>query len=117
MGRIYRPNKKRLLLPGDVRTYEKNSLPGFQDIYAVFAHVFLGREAALEKSPPLLENFAEWHAGFSPEKIIITHLYELGREPKDCWMDIHADMVREYLKKHYPDIKVIVPEMFVETDL
>jgi len=116
-GYLVEAGAGRYLLPGDIRTYDLGLLPSFGPVTAVFAHVFLGRSAASSVHPPLLEAFASFYLGLQPEKVLLTHLYEVSREAADCWGEGHAQMVREMLGQlgGVPDLRV--PAWYVETVL
>ncbi|TFG67954.1 MAG: MBL fold metallo-hydrolase [Anaerolineales bacterium] len=109
--------REAYLLPGDIRTYESALLPPFEDVSAVFAHVFLGRSAALAWNPPLLDAFTDFTLSFHPHKVLLTHLYEFGREPEDCWRRWHARSVAEALHTADSSLEVIIPEWYQETQL
>ena len=42
--------------------------------------------------------------------LILAHLYEIGRLPRDLWTSRHAGMVRARMKELSPEIRVLVPE-------
>lgn len=102
------------LFPGDVRTYDSGCLELLAEVSAVFAHVFLGRSSALEPSPPLLAAFIDFFLSCRPEKIILSHLYELGREPEDCWLNSHARAVARAFTEADSDVAVAIPEWYRE---
>ena len=56
---------KRWLFPGDTRTYNVTQLPHFRPLDVLFAHLWLGRGAALQSHPPLLELFWRFSPGAS----------------------------------------------------
>jgi hypothetical protein len=105
------------LLPGDIRTYDPVCLRPFADVSAVFAHVFLGRSAAVACDPPLLDAFVEFYLGCRPKKIVLSHLYELGREPEDCWLTSHARTVAKAFHAANNEVKISIPEWYRETIL
>jgi hypothetical protein len=105
------------LFPGDIRTYDPACLRHFTDVSAVFAHVFLGRSAALECDPPLLNEFVDFYLSCRPKKIVLAHLYELGREPEDCWLTSHARTVARAFNNANKEVKVSIPEWYKETVL
>jgi len=41
--------------------------------------------------------------------LILTHLYEVSRLPRDLWTNRHAAMVSEKIGQYNPALKVIVP--------
>jgi len=105
------------LLPGDIRTYDPVCMGRFAEVSAVFAHVFLGRSAALAPDPPLLDAFVEFYLRCRPEKIVLSHLYEFGRGPEDCWLTLHARTVAKAFTAVDGAIKVAIPEWYEETVL
>jgi beta-lactamase family protein len=105
------------LFPGDVRTYDPACLSPFKDVSAVFAHVFLGRSAALADEPPLLDAFVDFYVRCRPKKIALTHLFELGREPADCWIESHAEVVADAFRAADAGIEVLIPDWYEETVL
>jgi glyoxylase-like metal-dependent hydrolase (beta-lactamase superfamily II) len=105
------------LLPGDIRTYDPECLRPFADVSAVFAHVFLGRSAALACDPPLLHAFVDFYLSCRPKKIVLAHLYELGRAPEDCWLPSHARTVAKAFNAANNAIEISIPEWYRETIL
>jgi len=105
------------LLPGDIRTYDPACLRPFSDVCAVFAHVFLGRSAAVADEPPLLDAFVDFYLSCRPKKIVLSHLYELGRGPEDCWLDSHARTAANAFKAVDNDVEISIPEWYTETIL
>ena len=108
---------KSYLLPGDIRTYDVACMKPFEGASAVFAHVFLGRAAAMNSDPPLLDAAVEFYLACRPEKIILSHLYEFGREPEDCWTISHAETLARVLTAVNKDINVLIPGWYEETIL
>jgi hypothetical protein len=93
LGYLVECNGRRWLFPGDTRTYHSVQLPAFSDIDIVFAHLWLGRGAALADTPPLLDSFCRFFLTTGARQVIITHLHELGRDANDYWGETHAEMV------------------------
>jgi len=102
------------LFPCDVRTYDPDCLKPFIHASTVFAHVFLGRSAALSPEPPLLDAFVRFYLSCHPEKIILTHLYELGRDAEDCWLTSHAKTAARAFSKADKKVKVVIPDWYKE---
>jgi hypothetical protein len=100
---------KRWLFPGDTRMYDEKVIDEFGPVDVVFAHLWLGRRCALMINPPLIEAFCKFFISTRPEKIVITHLEELGRPVEDYWTRWHARLVLNYLKKSAPRIEVVAP--------
>lgn len=99
-------NRRRWLFPGDIRTYDATQLPDFGRLDGVFAHLWLGKSAALIDPPPRLEEFCRFYASFRPGQILITHLDELGRELEDFWTLEHYQQAAGRLKQIAPEIRV-----------
>lgn len=97
---------RRCLFPGDTRTYDAAQMPAFGGVDWVFAHVWLGRGCALMDEPPLLDAFCRFALALQPAHLILTHLHELGRQPKDYWDETHAGLVRRRLRQLAPDLPV-----------
>jgi len=105
------------LLPGDVRTYDPLCLKPFADVSAVFAHVFLGRSSAVVHDPPLLERFVDFYLSCRPKKIVLSHLYELGRDAEDCWLASHARALAKAFTAADSKVEIVIPEWYEETIL
>ena len=105
------------LFPGDIRTYDPSCLKPFTDVSVVFAHVFLGRSAAATCDPPLLQEFVDFYLSCHPKKIVLSHLYELGRDPEDCWLSSHAQAVAKAFRAADSNIEIVAPEWYEETIL
>ena len=60
VGYLVEFNGKRWLFPGDTRTYDASQLPPFGSIDGIFAHLWLGRRAAMRGDPPLLDEFCRF---------------------------------------------------------
>ncbi len=48
-------------------------------------------------SPPLLTEFCDFCRDIHPANLLITHLYELGRDEYDLWDDRHYQLVVDQL--------------------
>jgi len=93
LGYLIECGGRRWLFPGDTRTYNAAQLPVFSDIDVVFAHLWLGRGAALADPPPLLDSFCRFFLDTGARQVIITHLNELGRDANDYWGEAHVELV------------------------
>lgn len=94
---------KRLLLPGDTRTYDPTALPSFGPVDTLLAHVWLGRGAARQDPPPLLGAFCDFVQALKPtRRVLLTHLWEQGRGPDDYWDVSHAELARQQLIRRLP---------------
>jgi len=99
-GYLVEMGGKRWLFPGDTRTYDPDSLPDFGPVDVLFAHLWLGRNGALQLNPPLLEQFCRFCLALQPRRIILTHLKEWGRPKSEFWDLEHAKQVVSFLKEH-----------------
>jgi hypothetical protein len=97
---------KRWLFPGDTRNYEQNSNQELNDVDVLFAHLWLGKGAALFSDPPFLDGFCNFCLSFRPKRIVLTHLEEWGRQVQDFWTLEHATRVVTALKKLAPHIQI-----------
>jgi L-ascorbate metabolism protein UlaG (beta-lactamase superfamily) len=88
---------KRWLFPGDTRDYRARFLPSFGPVSGLFAHVWLGRGAALDDDPPLLDAQSQFCLDLHPERVILAHLEEFGRPAADVWRLEHAARLRTRL--------------------
>lgn len=102
---------KRWLIPGDTRVYDLAQLPCFGRLDGVLAHLWLGRGAALESTPPLLDEFCAFFAGLAAEQVVLTHLHELERPPADYWDERHVDLVSQKLQGTAPHLQVAAAMM------
>jgi L-ascorbate metabolism protein UlaG (beta-lactamase superfamily) len=106
MGYLIEHHGKRWLFPGDTRTYDASQLPPFDSIDILFAHVWLGRGSALNDEPTLLHSFSRFCMDLRPKKIVLTHLYEFGRDANDCWGDEHVQQITSLMAETGPEISV-----------
>ncbi|HPS42512.1 MAG TPA: MBL fold metallo-hydrolase [Anaerolineaceae bacterium] len=99
LGYLVEMKGKRWLFPGDTRNYDRTQLPEFGRLDAVFAHLWLGKACALDAEPPLMDAFCNFYSGFDTNKLIVTHLYEFGREADDLWARKHFALVKAVLQQ------------------
>lgn len=99
LGYLVEMRGKRWLFPGDTRNYERGRLPEFSQLDAVFAHLWLGKACALELEPSEMEAFIRFYAGFNTKRLIVTHLYEFGRDANDLWTLEHFNQVKDAFEK------------------
>ncbi len=97
---------KRWLFPGDTRDYQAGLLPSFGPLSGLFAHVWLGRGAAVEDAPPLLDDQCRFCLELQPRRVVLTHLEEFGRPALDVWGLRHAGLVRARLLASKRDVTV-----------
>jgi hypothetical protein len=108
---------KRWLFPGDIRNYDAAQLPEFGPLNGIFAHLWLGKGRALENQPPLLDEFCDFFTHFDTDRVVVTHLYEFGRDEKDLWNENHYLQVKAGLLKRKPTLKVEEALMGARIDL
>ena len=106
LGYLVECNGRRWLFPGDTRTYNAVQLPAFSDIDVVFAHLWLGRGAALADPPPQIDSFCRFFLETGARQVILTHLNELGRDANDYWGATHVALVRNKLREIGANIPV-----------
>jgi len=117
MGYLAEFSGKRWLFPGDTRIYDPQQLPSFGRLDGGLAHLWLGRGAALQASPPLLQAFCEFWTALAPGRLVLTHLHELERKPSDYWDESHADLVIQQLSLIQPEMNVEVSKMGDQVNL
>lgn len=108
---------KRWLFPGDIRNYDATQLPEFGSLNGIFAHLWLGKGCALEDHPPLLDEFCDFFTHFDADRVVVSHLYEFGRDEKDLWNESHYLQVKAGLLKRKPMLKVEKALMGARIDL
>lgn len=96
----------RWLFPGDVRNYNAAHLPLMPHLSGMVAHLWLGKGAASQESPPYLKAFAQFCMDMRPKQLIVTHLYELGRDEHDLWTVQHFNQVMPHLLTYFVPAKV-----------
>lgn len=106
MGYLVEFSGRRWLFPGDVRNYDLSLLPDFGRLDGVFAHLWLGRGAALLAEPPQMEAFCNFFASLPTRRLVVTHLHELGRRAEDYWDERHYARVAARLCQLNPALKV-----------
>jgi L-ascorbate metabolism protein UlaG (beta-lactamase superfamily) len=105
-GYLVELGEKRWLFPGDTRRYDPTGLPTFGPVDIFFAHLWLGRGAALQSHLPMMGDFCRFCLAFQPRRIILTHLEEWGRKASDFWDLKPARLVVSVLKKLAPFLPV-----------
>lgn len=97
---------KRWLFPGDTRNYDFSMLPDFGPLDGVFAHLWLGKGAALDPDPPFLEDFCRFFTAFDAQATFIAHMYEYGRDERNMWTMEHFRTVQERMEKLAPGMAI-----------
>jgi len=101
-GYLVELDGRRWLFPGDTRTYDPAGLPDHGPVDVLFAHLWLGRGAALQTHPPLLEQFCRFCLALQPQRLILTHLQEWGRQASEFWNLEPVELVVSVFKEHAP---------------
>jgi hypothetical protein len=111
LGYLVDTGTRRLLFPGDVRVHDAAALPDHGRIDALFAHVWLGRDAACEPCPErYLGCFTDFVTAVAPRCVFLTHLYETDRQATAVWTYRHAGMIMDRLAACAPGITVVIPQ-------
>ncbi len=97
---------KRWLFPGDIRNFDRSRLPDFGRLDGVFAHLWLGKGYALNAHPPLLDAFCDFFTNLNAERVVVTHIDEIGRPANELWEDRHYELVAEKMKSLHGDIQI-----------
>lgn len=83
--------------------------PDGEPVDYTFGHVFLGREDATGDRFSLLEDFCRFMTAKKCRNLILTHLYEIGRDARDMWCFRHAQMIREKIAEYDDELSVEIP--------
>ncbi len=110
-GYLIEQRENRWLFPGDTRNYDPLAIPDFGPVDVLFAHLWLGRAAATQSPPPLLDRFCQFCVALKPRRIILTHLDEWGRKAVDFWDLNHAGQVKAALTHLAPSLPVEIARM------
>lgn len=97
---------KRWLFPGDIRNYDHSRLPVFGRLDGVFAHLWLGKGRALDPVPPLVDAFCDFFGSLNTERIVVTHIDEIGRPANELWEDRHYKIIEQRFHQTHPDLQV-----------
>lgn len=103
------PDGVRLFFPADIRDFEAEIPDREQAVDYIFGHVFLGREDAQGDRFSKLDGFCRFMTSRKSANLILTHLYEVSRQPHDLWTRRHAEMAAEAIRKYDPELKTVIP--------
>ncbi len=81
---------RRWFFPGDVRSFDVTKIPHLGAFDGIVGHVWMGRMSSPLDEPPLFDQFCDYYSRFHTNHLILTHLYEVGRDLKDMWTVEHA---------------------------
>ena len=102
------PDGIKIFMPADIRDFSAG-IPDMSEVDYTFGHIFLGREDATGNNFSHLHDFVDFIMRRKCGSVILTHLYELGRQPRDLWTHRHAVMAEAEIRKKDPEIKVYIP--------
>ena len=102
--------RRKLLFPGDVRTYDSGFIPFSGPVDWIFSHLWLGVDS-MEADLPILPEFCDFALEFNPKNILISHVYEVGRPAGSYWSEEHVEMARECWRTRAPEVKVFTAEI------
>jgi len=94
------------LFPGDTRTHQPQNIPPFSPPDIVFAHLWLGKACADIPIPPKVEDFCDFFLALNPQRLVITHLHEIGRVPNEFWDLRHYELVKERFFQLNPNLPI-----------
>lgn len=105
-GYLVQMKDQRWLFPGDIRKFDFPRLPSFGRVDAVVGHLWLGKGHAKDEHPPMLGDFCDFFTRFETERLIITHMYEYGRNETELWREEHYELVRSVINRLRPGMRV-----------
>ena len=112
MGYLIDTGNKRMLFPCDVREYAPEKLPHFDNVDILFAHVWLGVGNALNFPwEDYLDAFCRFMNATGAKKILLTHLYDVGRSIQDMWTYSHAGLAMDGLLSLNPALEIVIPQV------
>ncbi len=88
---------EKYLFPCDVRDYGF-AYPKFENVRAVFVHLWLGKGQALQSGfTEYAQQFCEYVNGFGAKETYIAHLYDVHRPIEEMWSELHFALVKDRL--------------------
>lgn len=107
---------RRYLFPGDIRTY--TSFPAeLRQADELFAHVWLGRQAALSPAGDMIDAFCRFFLSAHASRIWLGHLNDTDRLPNDRWTDEHAQTITARMHQLSPGQCIRTPDRGVKNVL
>ena len=103
------PDGIRLFFPADIRDFEAEIPNREQPVDYIFGHVFLGREDAQGDQFSKLDEFCRFLTSRKSSNLILTHLYEVSRQPRDLWTRRNAEIAAGAIRKYDPELKIVIP--------
>lgn len=109
---------KSIILPADVRDYDFRVYPEFDDVDLCISHLWAGDNAIdSEAYLPILDKFVEFSLSLRAKRYFICHLYEIGREEKFMWHDMHAKLAIERFSEKAPEVSFEIPRLSLPYEL
>ena len=103
-------NGKNYVFPADVRDYKK-AHPVFENTEVLVAHLWLGKENALNLyDNSYIDLFCDFVNSFGAKKVLIGHMLDFRRTVRDMWSEIHYKAVDGKI----PDGRILKLGDFVE---
>lgn len=103
-------NSASMVFPVDVRDLSLDNWPDIPKADYCFANVWLGDLQCMNKTDPdIVTAFAKFMLKLSDKNILLTHLYENGREDASMWRSYHAALIVEEIARLSPDTAAIMP--------
>ncbi len=94
-------NGEKYLFPCDVRNYDF-AYPKFDNVRALFCHLWFGRGQALINTPnEYALKFCDFVKQFNAKENFVAHLYDLHRPIEEMWSELHVDIIKPLL----PNVK------------
>ena len=93
---------KHYVFPVDVRTYDIDLVKSFPDTEVLFAHLWLGREKALEPDGDYIRQFADFIHAHEAKRVFLGHLFDVRREICDMWTDLHCRALKDRIANLTP---------------
>lgn len=108
--RVRAARSPSMLFPADVRDYSIRGMEQLGYTDAIVGHVWLGDgNGTADSFAPYDSDMADFLLYFDARKVILGHLYEIGREDSGMWRREHAEHVKRIIQKRSPDTEVIIP--------
>ena len=103
----------KILITGDIRDYDYNDYPKFENVDLCISHLWAGRDSVDEKLYiPMLEKFSETISSFDAKKYFLCHLYEIGRGENSMWSYKHTGLAMDMIYSLKPQAIVEAPKVF-----
>ena len=116
-GYLVKVGGKRWLFPGDVRDYDAEAASSLAPVDLLFSHLWLGKGCAIDETPPEVDRFCDFILATGASDVILTHLREFSRPPRELWRVRHARLVRARCNSLDPGTRIHFPRIGQAFDL